>query len=106
MIMKPGDKLAYYDDGDKLITTTTDAENFSAWKQKKLLLDDPTAAEVIEYLEDVFGKKLVLENPALGKTTIEGPIQITNLDDALFVLSTVLNADIIKEDSSIIIRPR
>lgn len=106
MTMKPGDKLTYYSDEDKLITGTTEAENFSAWKEKKLLLDDPTAAEVIEYLEDVFGKKLVLANAELGKKTIEGPIQITNLDDALFVLSTVLDAEIIRKDSTVIIKPR
>lgn len=104
MMMKPGDKLAYYADEDSVITGTTDAENFSAWKEKKLLLDDPTVAEVADYLEDVFGKKLVLVNPELGKRKIEGPIQITNLDDALFVLSTVLNAEIIKRDSTILIR--
>jgi ferric-dicitrate binding protein FerR (iron transport regulator) len=104
--LKPGDRITYDAAEDKLLKGTTNAENASAWKVKKLLLDDPTIDEVIEYLEDVFGKKIVLANAELGKRKLEGPIQLTTLDDALFVLSTVLNAEIIKKDSTIIIRSR
>lgn len=106
IIMKPGDMLTYDPDDDKLTTATTSAENFSAWKENKLILNDPTAAEIVEYLEDNFGKDIILENSDLGKRKIEGPILLNNLDDALFVLSTVLNTEIIKKDSTIIIRPR
>ena len=106
VVMKPGEKLLYHADEDKLVTGTTNAESFSAWKEKRLLLDDPSVAEVITYLEDVYGKDIILQNPELGKRRIEGPIQLTNLDDALFVLSTVLDAAVIKKDSSIIIRSR
>ena len=106
MVMEPGDKLSYDADAGRIIMGTTDAANFSAWREKKLLLDDPTVAEVIEYLEDVFGKKLMLANPELGKRVIEGPVQVTSLDDALFVLSTVLDAEIIKNEGTITIRPR
>lgn len=106
IIMKPGDKLLYDATVNKLETTSTIAEDFSAWKEKKLILDDPTAAEIVEYLEDNFGKEIILEKPDLGKRKIEGPILLTNLEDALFILSTVLNTEIIREDSTIIIRPR
>ncbi|MEJ7830749.1 MAG: DUF4974 domain-containing protein, partial [Segetibacter sp.] len=106
IIMKPGDMLVYNPDDNKMKTTTASAENFSAWKEKKLILTDPTAAEIVEYLEDNFGKEIILENAELGKRKIEGPILLTNLNDALFILSTVLNTEIIKKDSTIIIRPK
>lgn len=106
IIMKPGDMLAYNPAQNNVVTETTSAENFSAWKEKKLILNDPTAAEIVEYLEDNFGEKIILENAELGKRKIEGPILLTNLDDALFILSTVLNTEIIRKDSTIIIRPR
>lgn len=106
IIMKPGDMLTYIPGENRLLNTTTSAENFSAWKKKKLLLDDPTTAEIVQYLEDNFGKHIILENPELGTRKIEGPILLTNLDDALFILSTILNTEIITKDSTIIIRPR
>jgi transmembrane sensor len=106
IIMKPGDKLVYNANGAGVIKTTTSAEDFSAWRERKLILDDPTVAEIVEYLEDNFGKHIVLEGSELGKRKIAGPILLTNLDDALFILSTVLNTEIIKKDRSIIIRPR
>ncbi len=104
--MKPGDILAYSPAENKVVTETTSAEDFSAWKEKKLILNDPTAAEIVEYLEDNFGKKIILQNAELGKRKIEGPILLTNLGDALFILSTVLNTEIIRKDNTIIIRPR
>lgn len=106
IIMLPGDKLLYNAKEDKLVSTTTNAENFSAWKQQKLILNDPTVAEIVQYLEDNFGKKIILDNPELGQRKIEGPIILTNLEDALFVLSTVLNTEIINQGNSIIIRSR
>ena len=106
ILLKPGDMLAYDPSVNKVAREMISAENFSAWKEKKLLLNDPTAAEIVEYLEDNFGKDIILENAELGKRKIEGPILLTNLDDALFVLSVVLNTEIIRKDSTIIIRPR
>lgn len=106
IIMKPGNMLAYSPKEEKIETTTISAENFSAWKEKKLILNDPTAAEIVQYLEDNFGKEIILEDAELGKRKIEGPILLTNLDDALFILSTVLNTKIIKKDSTIIITSR
>ncbi len=106
IIMNPGEIVAYNPGDNNLVKATTSAEDFSAWKEKRLILNDPTAAEIVEYLEDNFGKDIMLEDTALAKRKIEGPILLTNLDDALFILSTVLNTEIIRKDSTIIIRPR
>lgn len=106
IVLLPGDIVRYDSLQNELLTETINAENFSAWKEKKLLLNNPTVSEIVKYLEDNFGKKIVLDKPELGMRTIEGPILLTNLDDALFILSTVLNTEIIKKDSILIIRSR
>lgn len=106
IIMKPGDIVIYNSAQNELITETINATNFSAWKEKKLLLDNPTVKEIVKYLEDNFGKKIILDEPALGERKIEGPILLTNLDDALFILSTVLNTEVIEKDKTLIIRSR
>lgn len=107
MIMQPGELVSYDESDKKVFTQTASAEQFSAWKQNKLILTDPTVSEILAYLEDNFGKKIVLEDSGLNTKVINGPILLSSLDDALFVLSTVLNTEIIKTDSTnILLRPR
>lgn len=106
IIMQPGDMLRYNAQTHALTTTTTVPENYSAWKEGKLILNNPTVQEIITYLEDNYGKKIQLQNKELAAKKIEGPILLDNLNDALFILSTVLQSDVIKSDSLIIIRKR
>ncbi|SHK99189.1 FecR family protein [Chitinophaga jiangningensis] len=103
IIMEPGQLVAYNDIEKKLITSGTSPEKFSAWKEQKLILQDPKVNDILLYLEDNFGKKIIMENKALSNRTVNGPILISSLDDALFVLSTVLNTEIIKRDTNTIV---
>ena len=107
VIMQPGDVVTY-DPSENDVDRKTDVpENYSAWKENKLILNNPTVSEIAAYLEDHFGKKIILQDSKLGERKIEGPILLTNLDDALFILSTVLTADVVRKDSStVIIRRR
>jgi len=106
VILKPGEMISYRQQQNQLAKDTTIATEYTAWKQRKLVLHDPTVDEIVQYLEDNFGRKIVLENESMRHRKIEGPILFDNLDDALFILSTVLNTKIIKQDSTIILRPR
>ncbi len=103
IIMSPGQLVSYNNAENKLITSTTSAEKFSAWKNQKLILQDPKVNDILLYLEDNFGKKIIMQDPAMNNRTVSGPILISSLDDALFVLSTVLNTEVEKQDSNTII---
>jgi transmembrane sensor len=107
ILMKPGEVVTYDPKENDLNRSTAIPENYTAWKEKKLMLNNPDVSEIVAYLEDNFGQKIILQDEKLGDRKIEGPILLTNLDDALFVLSTVLRAEVIRKDSStIIIRHR
>ncbi len=103
IVMQPGDWVVYDSLERRVIRSITIPENYAAWKEKKLLLNDPTVEQIIEYLEDVYGKHIVLDNPALKNKKIEGPIMLNNLDDALFVISTVLNTRIEHRNDTLIL---
>jgi transmembrane sensor len=105
-VMHPGDRIVYRAAADTINRTSIDVTDYLKWREKKLLLVDPTAAEICKYLEDNFGKKILFEDSTLQHKKIEGPILINNLDDALFVISTVLNTRISKNDSVIILRTK
>ena len=106
IMMQPGDWVVYNPVEKSIIRSATNPENYSAWKEKKLILNNPTVQEIVQYLEDSFGKKIVLENPALQTKKIEGPILLSNLDDALFVISTVLNVKVEQKDNVLILHSK
>ncbi|RXK85982.1 FecR family protein [Filimonas effusa] len=103
IIMTPGQIVSYSDRDERSFTDSTSPEKFSAWKNRRLILQDPKVSEILLYLEDNFGKKIVIEDRELSNRTVNGPILISTLDDALFVLSTILNTEVVKRDSSTII---
>jgi ferric-dicitrate binding protein FerR (iron transport regulator) len=105
--MKPGDRVVYDPrQQQQVLQDTANATDYSAWQQNKLILKNPTVREIARYLEDNFGYRIELEDQRMGSKIITGPILYDSLDDALFILSTVLNTQIIKKDSTIILRPR
>ncbi len=103
IIMRPGDLIAFDNTTKKIHRSATIPANYVAWKEKRLVLDNPTLEEIANYLEDNYGKKIVIENAEMKRDKIEGPILIDNLDDALFIISTVLNTRIQYNDSTHIV---
>jgi ferric-dicitrate binding protein FerR (iron transport regulator) len=106
IIMSPGEMVTYNPAENAVDHATADPENYTAWKENKLFLNNPTVNEIVAYLEDNFGKKIILQDPKLGERKIEGPILLNNLDDALFILTTVLNTKVVQNDSTLIMKPR
>lgn len=103
IIMTPGQIVSYNEQDERSFTNNTSPEKFSAWKNQRLILQDPKVSDILLYLEDNFGKKIIIEDADMANRMVNGPILISSLDDALFVLSTVLNTTIVKRDSTTII---
>ncbi|MDQ6813792.1 MAG: FecR domain-containing protein [Bacteroidota bacterium] len=104
--MLPGDIVSYRPATKSLIKSTTVPQDYSAWKERKLLLNNPTLQEITNYLEDNYGKKIVIEDKTIRSKKIEGIIELTNLNDALFIISTVLNTRIERKNNEILIKSR
>jgi transmembrane sensor len=104
--MTPGDKITFDSAGQSLSRNKTAADNYSSWKDKKLVLTNARLGEIIGYLEDNYGKRVVLQDPRLADRTIGGEVDIDNLQDALFVLSKTLNLDIRATDSTLLFQSK
>jgi ferric-dicitrate binding protein FerR (iron transport regulator) len=103
VIMRPGDLIAYSALNNKLMKSTADPEVYTSWADKKLILQDATVDDILQYIEDNYGYKVVLEDTAIGKRKMEGTLLLDNLKDVLFIMSTALDVKIQKEDSTLII---
>lgn len=106
VILTPGKRVIYDGKAEKVEEDRVVTANYTAWKEKKLLLVNPTIRQISAYLEDNFGKKIVTSDEALNDKMIAGPIPLNSLNDALFVISTVSNVDILRPDSSTILLKR
>ena len=106
ILLGPGELLISDTAFTSIKRTYTNTGNSAAWTEKRLLLNNPTVSEIVAYLEDTYGKKIVLASPALAGKKVEGPILLDSLDDALFVLSTVLNVGIVTVNDTLIIKQR
>ena len=76
-------------------------DDYSAWIHQKLILNNTYVSDIIQYLEDNYGKKIILSDSSLRNKRIEGTLMLDNLDDALFILSEVLKVKVEQNDSSI-----
>jgi ferric-dicitrate binding protein FerR (iron transport regulator) len=103
IILQPGQIVTIGDHKQTVISKTTAPEEYTAWKNKKLILTNATLKEIVEYLEDNFGKQIVLTDAVLANRRIEGTFKLDNLDDAMLFLSKALNLNIIHQDSTLFI---
>lgn len=107
IIMKPGQKVSIeHLTKQYTIDSTVKPDEYISWIDKKLQLTNASLNQIIQYLEDNFGCKIVLQDSVLGNRRIQGIILLDNLDDALFVISNVLNVKIEKEDNMIFFIPK
>lgn len=106
ILMQPGEVLVFNKDKNEIVKDTANVTDYSAWKKNRLILRNPTVYEIAGYLEDNFGYRIIIEDSSMWSRKVNGPILYDNLNDALFILSTVLNTKVIKTDSTITLRPR
>lgn len=93
-LLQPGEMLRYEERQNGAVKERTEAAHFTAWTNKKLIIKDATLEMICEYLEDNYGKKIIIADPSLSGRKINGPVLLNSLNDALFVISSVLQLEV------------
>jgi len=106
LIMRPGEMVTIAQTQEQVIINNIKAEDYTAWTDKKLVLTNASLIEIVQYLEDNFGKHIILADPTLANRKVEGVFKIDNLDDALLVISKGLNVEIQQRGDSLIFRSK
>lgn len=78
----------------------------SAWTDGRLIVNQTTVNEILRNFEDVYGYRVILDDPALGEKKIDGSISIKSEEGLLFTLSHILNVNIQKQGKVIYLRRR
>ncbi|TAM98638.1 MAG: DUF4974 domain-containing protein [Chitinophagaceae bacterium] len=100
--LKPGDLVAYNAPENKLIKTTTDADVYIAWIDRKLILNGASVKEIAQYLHQFYGYTIIMKDPSIENKSMEGILELDTLPNILFVMSTALNIKIVQQGDTLI----
>ena len=104
--MEPGDMVRYDSADQKIYRSTTIPENYSSWKDKKLVLTNAPLSEIIQFIEDNYGKKVLLRDSTMTKRTIGGEVDLSSLQDVLFILSKTLDIEIVDSGDTLLFKSK
>ncbi len=105
-ILIPGQVIAYDPINGPSIKSVNDPGIYTAWTKKELVLQDASVNEIVEYLEEIYGYKIILEDTAIGSKKMEGTLLLDDLQDVLFVLSNTLNVKIKRDGNKLYFKAR
>jgi transmembrane sensor len=65
-----------------------------AWTKKEIISQGLTIENIINYYEDLYGKKIIVSDPTILNKKIDGSISLNNPSIALYTIANLLNADV------------
>jgi transmembrane sensor len=96
----PGE-LAEYREKKKLISKMrVKVSDYAAWKNGELFLNNTPLKEILLLIEDSYGYKTILKEPALENRKLSGRFSFSSEDAFFRAISTSLGISIVKDQSS------
>ena len=75
----------------------------TVWRAGSLQLNNTPVLEIVQALEDNYGKRVVITSPELLEKRVDGIMPLNNEKQALMALSSILGADIHEEENGTIV---
>jgi transmembrane sensor len=98
LVLAPGD-IAEYANG-KLIKKPINVVEYASWKDGKLYFRNVPMAKIFDYFEDIYGYKVVVDDPKILEKRLSGALSAKNRDVLFKAIGLTLNISIMpKEDS-------
>ncbi|MFN2440321.1 MAG: FecR family protein [Chitinophagaceae bacterium] len=106
ILMEPGDFIQHYDREKRIIRKEVNPELYSVWKEKKMILDNTSLADIAELIQDTYLYKVQIAEKDLARQKISGTLVLTDEEVMLQTLSLALDIDIIKKDTALIFQSK
>ncbi|MBC7446433.1 MAG: FecR domain-containing protein [Hymenobacteraceae bacterium] len=107
VIMQPGDVVetgaAQAPSREVVRRVVPEPETYAAWKDGKLVLNETTIGELTTRLQDTYGLRVEVKNPALNQRRITGTVPIRDLDVLLLALQESFNLRVERQPGRIIL---
>jgi transmembrane sensor len=103
LILRPGEMVQFAQKPTEYIRKHVEADNYSAWKDHKLVFENTTLVEVSKILEETYGLKTETENPQLLTRQISGSVPTDNVKILLEGIASASEVEIQQEGDRLII---
>jgi transmembrane sensor len=104
VLMRPGEMVQFKDRPADYIIREVNPAIYSSWKDNRFLFDDTSIREIALMLEENYGYKVQIANPALADRKLTGEIETDHPDILLTALSKSFNIQITKENNTVWLR--
>ena len=103
IMIKAGQKGVYSQSDRRIVKQENEDMNYLAWKTKILTFHNQPFKKVVETINEVYDKKIIIGNKNLEKCLITVRFEQQSLDSVLEVLKNTLNISISKENENYIL---
>lgn len=103
VFLSPGEQAVYRQHSRQLQKVTADPEAVRAWSVRKLILKGDALEDVISVLEDNYGYRVMLRDPALARRKLTGTVPLHSAKDLIFIISKVFNVTTELHENTLII---
>ncbi len=103
--MAPRDLVEISKADRKISKKVVNPEHYSAWRNKTILLNNTTLAEIAKIIGETYGKSVHFEDPQLAETILNGTaLPTNNLQTLLEALSTTLDVEVVQQKETILFK--
>lgn len=100
--LQPGDFIQYSGRDKHIFKKQVIPELYSAWSNEKFELDKVSLNIIGDYIADIYGYELRIDNSDLAEIKISGILLLNDEQSFMETLSFLANIDIVRKDSVII----
>jgi transmembrane sensor len=102
VVMQVGELVEFSKTNQRLLKRKVPTENFSSWKDHKLIFTDTPMSEVAALIHDTYGLKVHFEDKRMQERKITGTIPSENLKILLTSLETIFEVKVRQEHQKLI----
>ena len=104
VVMKPGELIEFFEGSGDYIKKEVNAEAYSSWKDKKLILDHTSLREILTILRENYGLEVIFVDKDLLDQKVSGSMPAENIDMLLKNIAVTYGIKISKNKNTIQIR--
>ncbi len=103
VLLRPGELVEYNEAAPRapLVKRTVKPAFYSAWTEGQLNFDDTSVAEIVALLEDNYGLRITLGNPALARQKLTGSVPSYDLDVLLNAVGKSLDVKVRRQGNRV-----
>jgi transmembrane sensor len=99
--MQPGELVEFKDNPSQFVKRGVNAEVYSSWINKKLILDNTSFREIASLLEETYGLSVVVPNESLYQERFSGIVPCENAGMLLNALALSFNLTVQKKGNQV-----